>query len=111
MAAKPLHVVLSDLSAQSREGLARERLTPEAVRKAATDAALKGLNVATLPLGPANLERTEAAREIARTLLKGCTLEWVESIGRDGVSGWELRVCWPLASAAPAASPNKGGGA
>lgn len=107
MAAKPLYVVLSDLSAQSREGLARERLTPEAVRKAATDAALKGLNVATLPLGPANLERTEAAREIARTLLKGCTLEWVESIGRDGLAGWELRVIWPSLTDKAEASSSK----
>ena len=95
MAAKPLHAVLTDLSAQSREKLAREVLAAAVVRKAASDAALKGLNVATLPLGPANLERTEAARELVAAF-KGFSFEWVETVGRDGVTGWELRILWPI---------------
>lgn len=94
MSARPLHVIMTKLAADSREKLARERLTQAAVRDAASAAARLGLNVAVIPLGVANLERTEAARELMATL-KGFTFEWVETVERDGAHTWELRVVWP----------------
>lgn len=96
--ATPLHAALTALSAESREKIARDRLTLQAVRDAASAAALQGLNSATIPLGVTNLERTAAAKELMRTL-KGFSFEWVEAVARDGVTGWELRIIWPIATA------------
>lgn len=89
----PLHVTLSRLTCEAREKLAAEKLALDVVRNAASAAARHGLDVVTIPLGAAPLERTEAARALA-SALKGFALEWVEGVSRDGQPCFDLRVIW-----------------
>ena len=98
MGAPPLHVTLTKLAAESREKIAAELLAPDAVRDACSKAACQGLNVATIILGPANLEHTQAATAL-RQAFKGLSFEWVEGVTRDGAPEWSLRVLWGLSSA------------
>lgn len=90
-----LAATLGALAQDSRERLAAEKLTIEAVKAAGTAAACQGLTGATIPLGPANLEHTAAARELMAAL-KGFSFDWVEGVARDGERSWELRISWKL---------------
>ena len=93
MGAPPLHVTLTKLAAESREKIAAELLALDAVRDACSTAACQGLNVATIILGPANLEYTGAAKKLAEAF-KGLSFEWVESVTKDGTPEWSVRVLW-----------------
>lgn len=94
MAALPLHVTLSKLAAESREKIAGEVISLTAVRDAASAAALKGLNEASINVGPANLGGTKAMKE-AEDAFSGLRFRWVESVDREGARYWELRITWP----------------
>ena len=98
--AATLAATLGKLSHDTREQLATEKLTFETVKQACTAAACLGLLSASIPLGPANLGNTKAARALQAALV-GFTFEWVESIERDGQKVWELRLGWPLAAPLP----------
>jgi hypothetical protein len=91
----PLHIVLKELTKTSREKLAKEKLTADAVRDVMSKAALQGLNMVSIPLGGASLASTATARELEASL-KGITFEWRESMGRDGLAVWELRLSWDI---------------
>lgn len=91
----PLHVTLGRLTSEAREKMAKEKLNLDAVRDAASKAALQGLNVVTIPLGAAFLGKTHAGKALADTF-KGFSLEWIEVVSRDGAPAWELRLSWNI---------------
>lgn len=91
----PLHVILGRLTSEAREKLAAEKLALGVVRDAASKAARNGLNVVTIPLGAAPLNKTKAA-EALETTLKGFAFEWVTGVTRDGQPNFELRLLWKL---------------
>lgn len=91
----PLHVTLGRLTAEAREKLADEKLALGMVRDLASKAARDGLNVVTIPLGAAPLNKTKAAKSL-ETTLKGFAFEWVEVVNRDGQPHWELRIRWNI---------------
>lgn len=93
MGSPPLHVVMAKLAADSREEIAARVLALDAVRDALSAAARQGLNLAHIPVGPANLGGTAAYNKLAHHL-KGFTFQWVENAGKDGTRFWELRVFW-----------------
>ena len=91
----PLNVILGRLTSEAREKLAAEKLALAVVRDAASKAARDGLNVLTIPLGAAPLNKTKAA-EALETALKGFAFEWVDGVTRDGHPQWELRLRWDV---------------
>jgi hypothetical protein len=88
-------VTLGRLTCEAREKLAGEKLALDLVRDAASKAARDGLNVVTIPLGAAPLNKTEAAKALEASL-KGLAFEWVEGVTRDGQPQWELRLRWDV---------------
>lgn len=102
--AATLATTFGKLSLESRELLAAQKLTVEAVREAGSEAARRGLCEAVLPIGCANLAGTKVARELQAALV-GFTFDWIETIEKDGTKSWALRLTWPLAQAGPAGAP------
>lgn len=88
----PLHVVLCQLAHEARETMAAQLLTMTAVRDVCSKAAREGLNCATIPLGPVNLEYTAAGQALIKEL-RGFQLEW-RSGGLPGKETWELWLGW-----------------
>jgi hypothetical protein len=99
----PLHVILGRLTAEARETIAEQVLSLSAVRDATSAAARQGINMVVIPIGPAFLAKTRAAKALQETL-KGFRIEWIEGVGRDGLPTWDVRIGWD-ADAAPPASP------
>lgn len=94
MSKVPLHVTLAKLAADSREALAKDLLSLNAVRDASSAAACKGLNEARINVGEANLAGTKAMTALEQAF-PGLRFRWVENADRDGTRFWELRVVWP----------------
>lgn len=93
--AATLAATFGKLSRESRELLAAQKLTVEAVREVGSEAARLGLCEAVLPIGRANLSNTNVARELQAALV-GFTFDWIETVEKDGTKSWALRLTWPL---------------
>lgn len=92
----PLDVTLARLTLEARETLAEKMLALSVIRDAASAAARQGVNVVLIPIGPAFLGKTSAAKALESSL-KGFRFEWIESVGRDGLPHWDVRIEWAVA--------------
>ena len=78
---------------KSRELVAERVLAIGTVMEAAAEAAGKGVCSLLVPLGPASLEGTPAAKTLAEHLA-GAILEWEVQVDALRNEQWFLRITW-----------------